>query len=79
VSRSIATALGLAAIALAIVSFVVLGVGRLLVGYRTAVLVAAPLGVLAFALAVALFVGFTLARLGVGPLSDDSERGSGDH
>lgn len=69
--RSTATLLGIATIALTVASFVVLGVSRLLVGYRTAVLLAAPLGTLAFTLASALFVLFVLAWVGVGPLAEE--------
>jgi hypothetical protein len=70
VRSTTATLLGLGTVGLTVLSFLVLGFGRLLFGYRTAVVLAAPFGLTAFLLAVALFVGFTLARLGVGPLAD---------
>lgn len=70
-SRRTATLLGLAAIGLALASFVLLGFGRLLLGYRAALALAAPPGTVAFVLAVALFVGFALAGLGLGPLAED--------
>lgn len=66
--RTVATTLGLAALGLAVGSFVVLGFGRLLFGFEAAIRVAGPLGVAAFALAAVLFVGFSLGRVGVGPL-----------
>lgn len=72
-NRSTAVALGLAAVALAVASFVVLGFGQLLVGYRLAVLVAAPIGTLAFALAMGLAALFVLGRAGVGPLSEPDQ------
>lgn len=69
--RETAVLLGLAALGLAVLSFVVLGFGRTVLGVETAARLAAPLGLGAFALATVLFVGFTLARLGFGPLSPE--------
>jgi hypothetical protein len=43
-----------AAFGCVLASFVTLGFGRLLVGYRTALLLAAPFGLLAFTLVLAL-------------------------
>lgn len=48
--------LALAAFGLAVVSFVVLGIGRSVLGYHTAQLLSAPFGLTAFALVVVLFV-----------------------
>lgn len=67
--RTAATTLGLAAFGLVLASFVVLGFGRLLFGFETAIRIAGPVAALAFALAAVLFVGFSLGRLGVGPLA----------
>ncbi len=72
-TRRLATVLGLAAVVLAAASFVVLGFGQLLVGYRTALLVAAPAGTLAFALGFGLAVLGALGRAGVGPLATTAE------
>ncbi|PSP76928.1 hypothetical protein BRC81_11320 [Halobacteriales archaeon QS_1_68_20] len=68
-NRRFATVLGLAALALAAASFVLLGFGRMLVGYRTALVVAAPVGTLAFALGLGLAALAALGRVGVGPLA----------
>jgi tetrahydromethanopterin S-methyltransferase subunit D len=73
VDRSTAVTAGLAAFGLALASFVVLGFGRLLVGYRVALVLAAPLATLALATAVALAGLFALGRAGVGPLAADGE------
>ncbi len=63
-----AVVLGLVAFGLAVLSFLVLGFGRLALGYRTAAVLAAPFALVAFLLAVALAIGFALARVGMGPL-----------
>lgn len=47
--------LSLVAFGCVLASFVTLGFGRLLVGYRTGLLLAAPFGLVAFGLVVVLF------------------------
>ena len=71
--RSTAVTAGLAAFGLALASFVVLGFGRLLVGYRTALVLAAPLATLALATAAVLATMFAFGRAGVGPLAEGGE------
>lgn len=62
------TLLGLGAFALTVVSFVLLGFGRLLLSYRTARYLSAPTMFLAFALLVGLFVYSVLVYVGVAQL-----------
>ena len=57
--------LALLAFCLVVLSFVVLGTTRVVVGFRTAQLVAAPVGVTGFALLVYLFARATLAKAGL--------------
>lgn len=59
------TLLGLGAFALTVVSFVLLGFGRLVLSYRTARYLSAPTMFLAFALLVGLFVYSVLVYVGV--------------
>ena len=73
VNQARAITVGVAAIVLAVLSFVVLGFGQFLLGYRTAVLIAAPIGTLAFLLGIGLAVLFLLGRVGVGPLTAPPE------
>lgn len=60
--------LGLAAFALTVVSFLLLGFGRLVLPYRTARYLSAPTMFLAFALVVGLFVQSVLVYAGVSEL-----------
>ncbi|WP_255170724.1 hypothetical protein [Natrononativus amylolyticus] len=62
--------LAILAFCLVIASFVVLGTSRLLFGYRTAQLLAAPVGLLGFGLVVFLFLRATGAALGVAPIEE---------
>ena len=63
--------LSLAAFALVVVSFVLLGFGRLVVSYRTAQLVAAPTTLVALVLVAYLLVRSVLSVLGVSRLEPD--------
>jgi hypothetical protein len=62
------TLAGLAAFALTLVSFVLLGFGRLVLPYRTARYLSAPTLFLAFALVLGLLGYSTLVVLGVADL-----------
>ena len=62
--------LALLGIGLAVSSFVVLGVSRLVVDYRTAQLLAAPVGLVAFVLLASLSVRATLSVVGVWPIAE---------
>ena len=57
--------LSLAAFTLVVLSFVVLGFGRLVVPFRTAQLFAAPIGIAGFLLVVYLTVRAALSMAGV--------------
>lgn len=57
--------LAVAAIALVVLSFVVLGFSRLVLPYRTAQAIAAPVGLPGFALLVYLSARATLSAVGV--------------
>lgn len=63
--------LAVLAIGIVVVSFVVLGFGRLVLPFRTAQLLAAPIGLVGFALLVYLFVRATLATVGVWAIETD--------
>ncbi len=71
--RSTFGTLALAAFGLVLASFVVLGLSRILLGYRTALLLAAPIGVVASVLVVVLFVRSLLAATGVAPLGNGGD------
>ena len=62
------TLLGLGAFALTLVSFILLGFGRLLLSYRTARYLSAPTMFLSFALLIGLFVYSVLVFAGVAQL-----------
>lgn len=63
--------LAVAAFGLVLVSFVVLGLTRGFVGYRTARLLAAPTALAAAVLVAYLFVTSVLAVAGLRPLDDE--------
>jgi hypothetical protein len=63
--------LALLAFGLILVSFVVLGVSRIVLPYRTARVLAAPTTVAAFLLVCYLFVRATLSVLGVSPITEE--------
>lgn len=65
--------LAFAAFGLVLASFVVLGLSRILLPYRTALLLAAPMGLVAAALVAVLFVRSLLAVTGVLPLAEDGD------
>ncbi|GKZ13238.1 hypothetical protein [Haladaptatus sp. T7] len=62
------TLLGLGAFGLTVVSFVLLGFGRLVLSYRTARYLSAPTMFLSFVLLVGLFVYSVLVYVGVAEL-----------
>jgi hypothetical protein len=70
VNRDRFVALGLFAFGLILLSFVTLGLSRLVVPYWTARLLAAPTGLAAFALVCYLSVRALLSVLGVSPIED---------
>ncbi|MCU4741545.1 hypothetical protein OB955_10855 [Halobacteria archaeon AArc-m2/3/4] len=57
--------LAIVALGIVVASFVVLGLSRLVVGYRTAQVIAAPIGLLGFGLVCYLFVRATLSAVGL--------------
>lgn len=59
------TLVGLAAFALVVTSFLILGFGRVLLSYQTARYLSAPTMFLAFALVVGLFGYGVLASVGI--------------
>jgi hypothetical protein len=63
--------LALLAFGLILVSFVVLGVSRIVLPYRTARVLAASTTVAAFLLVCYLFVRATLSVLGVSPIDEE--------
>lgn len=63
--------LALAAFSLVLVSFVVMGISRAFVGYRTARLLAAPTTLFAAALVAYLFIVSVLGLTGVRPLRNE--------
>ena len=66
--RTRCVTLSLVAFGLILVSFVVLGFGRLVLDYRTARLLSAPTMLLAAALVAYLFVRAVLAWTGIRPI-----------
>lgn len=65
--------LAVLAFALILVSFIILGVSRIVLPYRTAQLVAAPVAIIAAALVSYLFVWALLVWLGVRDIADPQE------
>ncbi|PSQ23102.1 hypothetical protein BRD01_07400 [Halobacteriales archaeon QS_8_65_32] len=63
--------LSLLAFGLILASFVILGVSRIVLSYRTAQLLAAPTTLTAFCLVWYLFVRGFLSTLGVSPIETD--------
>lgn len=57
--------LAIVAFTLVVASFVVLGLGRLVIPFRTAQLLASPIGLAGFGLVVYLFVRATLSAVGI--------------
>ncbi|WP_439026813.1 hypothetical protein [Haloarchaeobius sp. DT45] len=55
--------LSLVAFGLVVTSFVVLGVSRIFLGYRTAQLLSAPIGLVGFTLVVVLFLDAVKTRV----------------
>lgn len=62
--------LGLLAVGLALLTFLVRGPTRVVFGDRTAMLVSAPIGLVAFALLAVLFVVGLLAMTGIRPIEE---------
>lgn len=62
--------LALLGIGLAVASFVILGLSRLVMDYRTAQLLAAPVGLAAFALLASLSIRATLSVVGFWPITE---------
>lgn len=69
--------LALLGLSLAVVSFVVLGISRLVVSYRSAQLLAAPIGLIAFSLLLYLSVRAILAAAGIRAIAEREEREEG--
>lgn len=69
--------LSVVAFGLILASFLVLGVSRIVLGYRTALLLAAPVGLLAATLVVVLFLRSLLVVTGVRPFADGNGNGNG--
>lgn len=65
--------LSLLAFGLVVLSFVVLGFGRIVLPFQTAQTVAAPIGLLGFALVVFLFLRATAAVIGIAPIEEDAD------
>ncbi|WP_276253654.1 hypothetical protein [Halomontanus rarus] len=63
--------LAIVAVGIVLASFVVLGLSRLVVGYRTAQVIAAPIGLLGFGLLCYLFVRATLSAAGIWKIEDE--------
>lgn len=63
--RSTLTRLALLVFALVLLSFVVRGLARLLVGPRTAVLIAGPIAIAAVGVLLVVLGAWTLSRLGL--------------
>lgn len=72
-NRDTFVALSLAAFGLILVSFVIMGFGRIVLPFRTARLLAAPTVTLALALILGLLGYSVLAVLGVVGFDDESE------
>ena len=62
--------LSLLAFGIVVLSFVLLGFGRLVLPFRTAQTIAAPVGLAGFVLVAYLFLRATLSVLGIVPIHD---------
>lgn len=62
--------LSILAFGIILLSFVVLGFGRLVLPYRTAQAVAAPIGLVGFVIVVYLFLRATGSALGIAPIEE---------
>ena len=65
--------LSLVAFTLVILSFVVLGFGRLVIPFRTAQLLAAPIGIVGFLLVVYLTVRAALSMAGIWKIEESGQ------
>lgn len=73
VKRTTFVTLGALSFGLIVLTFVVRGSTRLVVGDRTAMMLSAPIGLTALSLVVGLFVVALLSVTGVRPLDADGE------
>lgn len=75
VKQSTFVRLGLLAVGLVVLTFLIRGSTRLVLGDRTALLLSAPIGLTALVLLVSLFLVGLLSAIGIRPVEEDLDEG----